>query len=666
MRILKVVLALWIMLTASIVICPSQTVGAQLDGQLIILQRGDLWAYDEASNTLRQLTRWGYNQAPVISPDGQRIAYASYAEIAAPVLQRTGESPNIPPANIWIWVLPTSQALRVASQPPNASFGTGAPNETFVRRFTPAWSPDSALLTWVESTVVNNVDNYELVVFDVAANAVRARTKIALNGAQNILGVDAPDWGQTGIALRIPFIATDGNFGEAIQVYDSVAQLRSEIRPQTGNQSASIMQFGWVTLQSSEYVGIFYSSGAWQLVNPINGTSITPPGLLEIYSPSGASGVSVYFTLPAGGLGYNWFGAANGQSVSLPFSGTPEQIAISPTGQAIAYASDAVYILRGGQTKRIPGTDAVPQSATFVAWGYNKWRVQGASVVLPPTLPPPPPPASAACILPARLAPGLRARVTLFPSQANALNSQPSRPSRNPQSISLGNIPPGGVFTVLNGPVCNEGYFWYQVNYNGRVGWTAEGENGVYWLEPVTTAGACPPALPPRLKIGSQGRVTPGTPNAVRDQPSANNAVSRVVGSIPGGAVFNVLNGPVCADGYAWWQVSYLGITGWTAEGEGVTYWLEPLNCGFNLPSRLTVGGRGRVTPGLANAVRAQPSTNRSFSPVLGEIPAGGVFNVIGGPQCGDGYTWWQVNYNGLLGWTAEGNNGVYWLEPIP
>jgi uncharacterized protein YraI len=79
----------------------------------------------------------------------------------------------------------------------------------------------------------------------------------------------------------------------------------------------------------------------------------------------------------------------------------------------------------------------------------------------------------------------------------------------------------------------------------------------------------------------------------------------------------------------------------------------------------MTIGGLGRVTPGLANALRSQPSRSASISAVIGQIPAGGVFSVLNGPVCADGFAWWQVNYNGQVGWTAEGQGTTYWLEPM-
>ncbi|MCL4251044.1 MAG: SH3 domain-containing protein [Anaerolineae bacterium] len=91
------------------------------------------------------------------------------------------------------------------------------------------------------------------------------------------------------------------------------------------------------------------------------------------------------------------------------------------------------------------------------------------------------------------------------------------------------------------------------------------GDNG---SEPV----ACN-ALTPRLFVGGQGRVLPGDPNNLRSVPGITG---RVQGIIPGGAVFSVIGGPECGDGFTWWLINYNGITGWTAEGDGIDYWVEP------------------------------------------------------------------------------------------
>jgi len=77
---------------------------------------------------------------------------------------------------------------------------------------------------------------------------------------------------------------------------------------------------------------------------------------------------------------------------------------------------------------------------------------------------------------------------------------------------------------------------------------------------------------------------------------------------------------------------------------------------------RLVVGGQARVVPGLPNRLRAEPTTSAA---ILTNIPPGGIFVVTGGPTCAEGYTWWQVNYNGSSGWTVEGSGNEYFVEPI-
>jgi uncharacterized protein YraI len=80
-------------------------------------------------------------------------------------------------------------------------------------------------------------------------------------------------------------------------------------------------------------------------------------------------------------------------------------------------------------------------------------------------------------------------------------------------------------------------------------------------------------------------------------------------------------------------------------------------------PIRLYVGGPGRVTPGVPNKLRNAPNLS---GVEIGSIPGEGVFTVTGGPVCADGFTWWQVNYTGVVGWTASGNSSEYWVEPLP
>ncbi len=87
-----------------------------------------------------------------------------------------------------------------------------------------------------------------------------------------------------------------------------------------------------------------------------------------------------------------------------------------------------------------------------------------------------------------------------------------------------------------------------------------------------STEAPCTGLRPPRLAIGKHGRVSPGDPNRLRDEPGG-----KIIGRIPAEGVFTVLAGPRCtADGMAWWKVDYQGQTGWTAEGSADYYWLEP------------------------------------------------------------------------------------------
>lgn len=90
-------------------------------------------------------------------------------------------------------------------------------------------------------------------------------------------------------------------------------------------------------------------------------------------------------------------------------------------------------------------------------------------------------------------------------------------------------------------------------------------------------AESCPGALPSQLVVGEQAIVTPGSANNLRAEPTTSG---ERIGQITAGTVVNVLDGPVCADNFTWWQVETLdgSLTGWTVEAVENDYALVPAN----------------------------------------------------------------------------------------
>ena len=193
----------------------------------------------------------------------------------------------------------------------------------------------------------------------------------------------------------------------------------------------------------------------------------------------------------------------------------------------------------------------------------------------------------------------------------------------------------------------------------------------------------CPGAPVPRLIVGSAGRVLPGDANNVRDAASRSGAL---IGEIPGGEPFDVLGGPVCADSMNWWQVQYGDFTGWTVEGSGSEYWVEPVEDAssdeaptpeptaitevapqevpefqppVNAMNVLETGAQVRVinddpaSDTITLTIRAEPGRSAGG---LAQALEGDLLTIIGGPEEADGLRWWRVETaRGTQGWVVEG-----------
>ncbi len=85
--------------------------------------------------------------------------------------------------------------------------------------------------------------------------------------------------------------------------------------------------------------------------------------------------------------------------------------------------------------------------------------------------------------------------------------------------------------------------------------------------------------------------------------------------------------------------------------------------CEGTLPSILSIGAVASVsnTDGIPLRVREVPGGT-----VVTEIVEGTQFNVLDGPECFNGYTWWQIELGtGAIGWSAEGDNEDYWVAVL-
>jgi hypothetical protein len=94
-------------------------------------------------------------------------------------------------------------------------------------------------------------------------------------------------------------------------------------------------------------------------------------------------------------------------------------------------------------------------------------------------------------------------------------------------------------------------------------------------------ATMCPgaPAISISRNAWAQISLQPPLSSNVRSEPGLKGEKIRKLK--PGDPVW-IVDGPRCADGYAWWFVhSINGLEGWTAEGDAENYWLLPLYDAF-------------------------------------------------------------------------------------
>lgn len=174
-------------------------------------------------------------------------------------------------------------------------------------------------------------------------------------------------------------------------------------------------------------------------------------------------------------------------------------------------------------------------------------------------------------------------------SRFRLLNDLRVREAADPEALVLTVAPTGELVTVLEGPVCAGNYNWWRVQVvvvNVQyTGWVADrGTDGTPYVEDEFTVDAPVCGRPLNLTVGGQAYVNYKDDELknLRAAPALN---ATLVASLLDGIGLEVLGGPVCNDGYNWWQVRVLSrpeVSGWFAEGGPAAYWLSPLRDDLN------------------------------------------------------------------------------------
>lgn len=185
----------------------------------------------------------------------------------------------------------------------------------------------------------------------------------------------------------------------------------------------------------------------------------------------------------------------------------------------------------------------------------------------------------------------------------------------------------GAYVEVLDGPYSANGYKWWEVyvDASGNTGFVA----GVF----LTVVSSGP------FSIGDTVYVTSDSLN-VRSGPGTGYSVIDVITYGTNGLI---IDGPVTANGYVWYEIEYVGgsYAGWVASDF----------LGLVTTGGFAIGDIVMVTSDTLN-VRSGAGTGYS---VIDTLTYGNQGEILDGPYYANGYTWYQISYSfgGYTGWVA-------------
>jgi hypothetical protein len=491
---------LWAVLAVSSV--SAQTVFPILaiaNGHLLRQQAERMDAYAEC-----QPPGEGLMSTLILSPNNRYILMETQPEmVRQAILVYGGLGGGSLPSNLWMCDTEQNTLVKIGTQPADASFMAGDIADSATIRSAPTWSPDGAQVAWVEQTFPT--PNYSLMIYTLAQNTI---IQVPLLGLPVPIERSTPYpvlWGDAGIMLLVyaldefTYVTT-----ETLYLFDnSGTYLRFAFIGSGGENDDVINERILIRHEDREYLGLAYARAGWVLMDILTGAKQPMPGIPELYSRTAPNALTLDVELTPD-EGYVWHISDRGEETTLT-NLSRQRLSLSPDGSRIAYGTDQIRVWAGGQQLALAGSEDFEDDPTAsLVWSSMAWRVRSD------------------------------------PNVIATLTAQPQ-----PQPTVIAQVV---IQVTATSPTVQ--------------------------IIPTVTPNACVGLLPPRLQAGQQGRVTAGgVPNNVRETPAIG---SRRVGQIAPSGTFDVLEGPVCAEGYVWYRVRTGTLEGWTAEGGNNEYWIEP------------------------------------------------------------------------------------------